>query len=112
VNQNGTINSASAPAPRGSIVTLYLTGEGQTSPPGFDGKVTSAILPKPLAPVTVTIGGVSAAVQYAGEAPGLVSGVLQINATVPSTITPSLTTPVVVKIGGASTAAGVTIATQ
>ena len=112
LNQNGSINSASAPAAVGSIVTLYLTGEGQTSPPGFDGKVTSAILPKPLAAVSVTIGGISAAVQYAGEAPGLVSGVLQVNAVVPSGITPSLTTPVVVKIGGAMTAAGVTVATQ
>jgi uncharacterized protein (TIGR03437 family) len=111
LNQDGTINSATAPAARGSIVTLYLTGEGQTNPPGYDGKVTASILPKPLLPVSVSIGGVNASVQYAGEAPGLVSGVMQINVTVPSSIAASVSTPVVVTVGTASSAT-VTIATK
>jgi uncharacterized protein (TIGR03437 family) len=112
LNQDGTLNGLSTPAPRGSIVTLYLTGEGQTNPPGFDGKVAGAILPKPVLPVSVTIGGVNATVQYSGAAPALVAGVMQINVTIPASISPSLSTPVVVKIGGASTASNATLATQ
>jgi uncharacterized protein (TIGR03437 family) len=111
VNQDGTINGLSSPAPRGSVVALFLTGEGQTNPPGFDGKVATSILPKPLLPVSVTIGGVNAIVQYAGAAPDLVAGVMQINVTVPTSISPSLSTPLIVKIGTASTASSVTLAT-
>jgi uncharacterized protein (TIGR03437 family) len=40
---------------------------------------------KPMVPVSVRIGGVGADVLYAGAAPGLVSGVLQINVRVPQT---------------------------
>jgi uncharacterized protein (TIGR03437 family) len=112
LNQDGSINGPSAPASRGSVVTLFLTGDGQTNPPGFDGKVGASILPKPVLPVSVTIGGVDATVQYAGAAPGLVAGVMQINVTVPASISASLSTPVIVKVGGASTSAGVTLATQ
>jgi uncharacterized protein (TIGR03437 family) len=111
VNQDGTINGLSSPAPRGSVVALFLTGEGQTNPPGFDGKVATSILPKPLLPVSVTIGGVNAIVQYAGAAPDLVAGVMQINVTVPTSISPSLSTPLIVRIGSASTAGAVTLAT-
>jgi uncharacterized protein (TIGR03437 family) len=64
-----------------------------------------------LLPVSVSIGGVNASVQYAGEAPGLVSGVMQINVTVPSSIAASVSTPVVVTVGTASSAT-VTIATK
>jgi uncharacterized protein (TIGR03437 family) len=112
LNQDGTVNGISAPAARGSLVSLFLTGEGQTNPPGFDGKVAASILPRPVLPVSVTIGGVSAAVQYAGAAPGAVAGVTQINVMVPLNIPASLATPVVVKIGGSGSPGSVTLATQ
>ena len=38
LNQDGTVNSASNPAPVGSYVSVYATGEGQTNPAGIDGK--------------------------------------------------------------------------
>jgi len=38
LNQDGSINTAVNPAPAGSIVSLFATGEGQTSPAGVDGK--------------------------------------------------------------------------
>jgi uncharacterized protein (TIGR03437 family) len=109
-NQNGTLNSASAPAPKGSTVTFYATGEGATSPAGIDGVPTS-VLTKPVAPVTLTIGGVTATAVVA-EAPGAVAGVLQINATVPSTVASGSAVPVVLTIGGVAAQTGVTMSVQ
>ena len=111
VNQNGTINTASTPAPVGSIVSLYATGEGQTSPSGTDGKPASDSPPKPILPVSVTIGGLTVDnLQYVGGAPGEVAGLLQINVQVPSGVTPGSAAPVVIQVGGATSQAGVTIA--
>lgn len=88
VNQNGTVNSASNPAPAGSYISLYASGLGGVTPAVATGTVTPS---KPLStvnvPVTVVIGGLSAPVTFAGLAPGYV-GLYQINAQVPST-TPS-----------------------
>ena len=59
-------------------------------------------MPKPIANVSVTIGGQPAAISYAGEAPTLVSGVMQINATIPDNIG-SQNQTVVVTVGNNST---------
>lgn len=84
LNLDGSINSPANPARIGSFISLFVTGEGQTWPVGLDGKPASDPLPQPLLPVGVTIGGKSANVQYAGGAPGLVAGVMQINAQIPA----------------------------
>lgn len=111
LNPDGhTPNSPASPAPAGSIVSLFLTGEGQTSPPGFDGKLAAAILPKPLLPVSVTIGGLPAEVDYAGAAPEMVAGMMQVNARIPSAVTPGPAVSVTVTVGNASTAGNVTLA--
>jgi uncharacterized protein (TIGR03437 family) len=47
LNQDGSVNSAQFAAPRGSIVSFYGTGEGQTSPPGADGKIALSVGPIP-----------------------------------------------------------------
>ena len=39
VNQDYTFNSDANPAARGDVVTLFATGEGQTSPAGVTGKM-------------------------------------------------------------------------
>jgi uncharacterized protein (TIGR03437 family) len=70
----------------------------------------AAPLPKPVAPVAVTIGGQVAVVQYAGQAPNVVAGVMQINAQIPSGIQAGNAVPVVVQVGSVSTQAGVTVA--
>lgn len=49
----------------------------------MDGKVAYDELPKPLLPVSVQIDGRPAQVLYAGAAPALVAGVLQVNVRVP-----------------------------
>jgi uncharacterized protein (TIGR03437 family) len=51
-------------------------------------------------PVSVTIGAQSAAVSFAGLAPGL-AGVYQVNALVPAGVTPGDEVPVVITQGGA-----------
>jgi uncharacterized protein (TIGR03437 family) len=84
LNQDSSINSASNPAAIGSTVQIFATGGGQTSPASVTGSVASANMS--LLPVTVTIGGQTAAVTYQGSAPGEVAGVLQVDAVVPAGI--------------------------
>ena len=85
LNQDGTVNSASNPATRGSIAVLFGTGEGQTTPAGVDGKVNNGTpLPRPRLAVTASVGSQPAEVIYAGAAPGLVSGVIQVNIRIPA----------------------------
>jgi uncharacterized protein (TIGR03437 family) len=111
LNQNYSVNSAGNPAPKGSIVMIYATGEGLTNPSGVDGLLTGAVLRQPLKQVSVTIGGQRAEVLYSGSAPGLVAGVLQVNARVPDGII-SGAVPVVLTVGSASSPPGVTMAVQ
>jgi len=111
VNQNGTINSSSTPAPIGSIISLFATGEGQTMPGGMDGKPATSPLPFPLVPVTVMIGGITLDdLRFVGGVPGQVAGLLQINGVIPAGVTPGSTVPVVIGVGGATSPPGVTIA--
>jgi uncharacterized protein (TIGR03437 family) len=58
------------------------------------------------------IGGIEAEVQYAGAAPGLLAGLVQVNARVPNEVIPSAATPLILQIGGKDSPAGVTIAVQ
>ncbi|HUS07951.1 MAG TPA: IPT/TIG domain-containing protein [Bryobacteraceae bacterium] len=103
LNQNGTVNTPSNPITRGEVIVLYMTGEGQTNPQGVDGQVTSAAnLKKPLAPITVKIDGINAVVDYAGSAPGLVAGVMQVNVRVPLGSRTGPGVPVEVAAGAAS----------
>ena len=52
LNQDYGINSASSPAAQNSVLVLYATGEGQTNPPGVDGKIATDVQPKPVLPVS------------------------------------------------------------
>jgi len=111
---SGTYNNAANPASAGQWVFLYGTGFGQTEPPGQDGAFTleppAGVLPLPVQqPVTVTIGGIAANTNYAGGAPGLVQGVMQVNAQIPSGL-PAGNAAVAVSVGGVPTQAGVTVA--
>jgi len=108
MNQDGSLNNTGAPAPAGSVVTLFATGEGVTLPAGVDGSMTGGVSPRPAAPVSVTIGGLPATVQFAAEAPNQVAGILQVNLTVPDSMPPGAA-PVVLTIGGASSQPGVTL---
>jgi uncharacterized protein (TIGR03437 family) len=79
LNQDGTINSPTNPALRGSIITLYANGAGLLDPLPVDGSITGTVLARPILPVSATFDSEPAEILYAGAAPGLVAGVLQIN---------------------------------
>jgi len=101
LNSDLSVNTPTNPAPAGSIVVLYGGGAGQTNPAGSDGVIVPPTnpIPAPVLPVTATIAGQSAQVLYAGDAPDLVSGVLQVNVVIPPG-TPSGPQPVVITVGG------------
>jgi uncharacterized protein (TIGR03437 family) len=90
LNSNDTPNGSTNPAARGTTVSIYATGEGVLVPPAATGSMSgpSLPLPVPAANVSVTIGGQPATISYAGEAPTLVSGVLQVNVAIPTDINP------------------------
>jgi uncharacterized protein (TIGR03437 family) len=112
-NQDGTFNGPSSPAAKGSYVTLYFTGGGQTNPPGVTGSITGTSTLKWLIQnTTVTVGGVAATVAFDGAAPTFVDGVLQLNIQL-SASTPSGTAlPVVLTVGSTSSPAMATLAVQ
>ena len=113
LNQDYSVNSAANPAPRGSVIMIYAPGQGATSSGGVDGLIARAASTGPPPPaVTVEIGGLAAAVSYAGNAPGFVAGALQVNALVPVSVAPGDAVPLSFAVGGASSPAGVTIAVR
>ena len=105
---DGSINDANHPAKAGGTVSLYLTGAGQTNPPGTNGAIGAAPLPLPNFPVTATIGGKAVTPSFAGQAPGVVQGVLQVNLPVPSGLTAGAV-PIQLSVGGANTQNGTMI---
>jgi uncharacterized protein (TIGR03437 family) len=128
LNQNYTFNGPAAgivingqnvsttPAAQGSYIYVYMTGGGQTSPASVTGTITPT--PTNTTPlyniptkVTATINGVNATVLFAGAAPGLVTGVIQVNLQVPTGVTGSAL-PLVVTINGSTTLSGPTVAVQ
>jgi uncharacterized protein (TIGR03437 family) len=78
-NQDGSVNSASNPAPRGSIVAVYLTGAGSL----LNGPQPGLPIPPSFASISATIGSATADIVFAGQAPSLVTGVTQVYVRVP-----------------------------
>ncbi len=116
LNQDNSLNGPSHPAAKGSIVQMFMTGEGQTTPLGITGKITGVTLPPPqvtpapVQPILVSTGG-QALYTYAGEAPGMVAGVMQLNVQIPAGV-PSGPLEVLVSIGGVSSQKGITVSVQ
>lgn len=108
LNQDFSVNSPSNPAGRGSIMALFATGAGMMNPVPIDGQVTGDNPPLADLPVSVEIGGSIAQVVYAGAAPGLVAGVLQVNCAVPLDIAPGESVPVNLFVGTFLSPAGAT----
>jgi uncharacterized protein (TIGR03437 family) len=110
---NGFASAPFSSATAGATTTLFITGEGQVTPSLATGTSPSAgtpltRLPKPQLPVTVTVGGQAATIEFIGIPPGLV-GVTQVNYQIPAN-TPAGDQPVVVTVGGvASQAASLTV---
>jgi uncharacterized protein (TIGR03437 family) len=84
LNPDGTVNSHDHPAHVGDIVAMFVSGVGQTNPAGVDGEIFPSAGGTPVLPIKVQLNSSFAEVTYAGNAPGLVSGVAQVNFQVPS----------------------------
>ena len=117
LNQDNSVNGPGNRAAKSSIVQVFMTGEGQTSPPSVTGAITAPTLPPPqvtpgpLLAVGVTINGQPALYVYAGEAPGLVAGMMQLNVQIPANAA-SGDLPILVSIGGNTSQKGVTVSVQ
>lgn len=114
LNADMSLNGNASPAARGSVVAIYMTGAGATTPPLADGAVTPSVepLPRVALPVTVTIGGIpSPKIWYSGGAPGAVAGVTQINAEIPAGVA-SGANLLVVSIGGRQSQERVTVSVK
>ena len=117
LNQDNSLNGPGHPTAKGSIVQVFMTGEGLTYPPSVTGAITTVTLPPPqvtpmpLQSIQVLINGQPAQYTYAGEAPAMVAGVMQLNVQIPA-IVPSGPLEVLVSIGGVSSQKGITVSVQ
>jgi uncharacterized protein (TIGR03437 family) len=100
INQDGSINTSDNPVTLGSIITLFVTGSGSWSGSLKTGQVSSISLAYPALPVKAYVllppalqPLVEADVLYAGSAPGLTDGVLQVNLLLPGPDALGLTGP-------------------
>ncbi len=112
LNQDGSVNSPALPAAPGSVVTLWATGAGQTSPGGIDGAVEAGTLTQPILLVQAQIGGQPAEVKYAGGSSGMVEGVIQVNLQIPAASQTGAAVPLILRFGNSNSQPGVTLAIQ
>ena len=115
-----SVNSPTAPAPKGSYVSVYMTGEGELSPQGVNGAFTpnnGTGLKFPKLPVSATVGGIPTTA-VAASAPGGVNGFTQVNVLIPPNAPSGPAVSIVITFGPAATGAtfntqqGVTLAVQ
>ena len=113
LNQDATVNTSGNRAERLSVIAIYCTGGGVTDPASADGEVVAGDLRHlTQTPIAVTIGGMNAAVKYAGAVPGSIAGLVQINAEIPAGLAPAIAAPVVVKIGDWNSTPNVTVSVK
>jgi uncharacterized protein (TIGR03437 family) len=104
-NANNGANSHSNPAAEGSVVVVYLTGQGPLDRSVPDGSpAPTSPLAKATGTPSATIGGVSAPVQFLGLSPGF-AGLAQANIQVPKLATGDY--PLVITVGGFVSASAV-----
>jgi len=107
-----TRNGTATPVSRGHSIQILATGEGLTTPPGVDGRVTTTVAPIPEFSCSLKIGGVDVSPASCTENPGNPTGELQVTAVVPGNVTPGNNVPVLLTVAGVTSPAGVTIAVQ
>lgn len=101
-----SFNSPAHPAVAGSIVVVYLTGQGAVDNRVADGVATpSSPLSTATGPATATIGGVSAPIRFLGLTPGF-AGLAQANIEVPGKLASS-DYPLTITVGGYGSASAV-----
>jgi uncharacterized protein (TIGR03437 family) len=97
---NQAIADSSMPAAAGDTLVVYCTGLGAVNPPVPAGQPASTtVLSRTVNPVTATIGGLSATVNFAGLAPGF-TGLYQVNVVVPQGVQTGNQVPIVLSVSG------------
>jgi uncharacterized protein (TIGR03437 family) len=109
LNADGSVNSPQNPAPAGTFVSVFFTGQGPVTAQIDDGAAPpSGVVINATSSVSASIGTSTATVQFAGLAPNY-AGLAQINLQVPPLA--SGLYPLIVKIAGrASNAAQLAVA--
>ena len=85
LNDDGTLNTAENPAEQGSVIVLFVTGEGLTDPAGVEDQIIGDILPRPKLPLMAFAGGdcdfaeVVSASNVRGSVPGLLEVKLRLS---------------------------------
>ncbi len=110
LNQDNSVNSNSRPASRGEVVQLFATGLGMANRKVEDGEVIEDAETELAEPVEVQIGDMDGEVLFAGMAPGMVAGVVQINVRIPANAPSGSAVSVKVKAGNSASTANVTLA--
>ena len=79
------------------MISVFLTGAGRMNPPQADGSLApmSPPFPSPVLGVGSSIGDV----QFAGAAPGLIAGAVQVNIRVSQDVSRGAHVPIVVYVG-------------
>jgi uncharacterized protein (TIGR03437 family) len=98
LNQDGSLNSETNPAARGSVISFFAVGAGLMKGGAPTGAPATNPLGAPALPVVLKMANVPVEVLYAGEAPGLL-GCLQVNARIPADFPPGDRGSVVLTVG-------------
>ena len=104
-----TPHSKSNPAAPGSVVALFATGLGVTSPPLPDGVVVSGQAPTVSASIQAFVGATKADILAYGPLSGAIAGLMRIDIRIPQGISSGLV-PVVILAGENPSQTGVTLA--
>jgi uncharacterized protein (TIGR03437 family) len=118
LNQDGTVNSATNPAPRGTYISIYATGQGAVPGAPPDGTLVSGAVSAPI-PLRVNIAGNyldSMTYDSTSDVPkdqwlaysGLNAypGLWQINAYIPHAVVPKTQIPLIIVGGGITNSDG------
>ena len=98
-NVAGVVVDANSPVHPGDYILIFANGLGAVAPTPPTGSATgSTPPPRMLVNPTVTVGGISAPISFAGLAPGFV-GLYQVNVQVPQGVAAGDAVPVVLSIG-------------
>jgi uncharacterized protein (TIGR03437 family) len=109
---NPSLFAVARPAKPGEFISLFGTGFGVTTPAYQAGELASSTtLARLRDPLTVILGGTAldpSDIQFAGAAPGFISGLYQINIRIPDSAADG-DLPISVQMGGNTSASGITL---
>lgn len=113
LNQDGKFNSDANPAPKGSVVVFWATGQGQTDPQGVDGQQPEGpAFPKPRLPLLVSIGGFAIAPEDMLFCGLIYAGVMQVNVRIPAAAPSGGAVELLLTVGSSTSRTRVTLAVE